>query len=96
MHARLVSLNLLNELSDHAFATEAARIIGDVNYVHPFREGNGRAQLQYLQQLALQAGHPLDLAVFQQKEWITASRAFHQGDYSLMTSEILRAITTLR
>ena len=37
-------------------------IVGDINYIHPFREGNGRTQLQYLKQLAEQAGHRLDLA----------------------------------
>lgn len=31
------------------FATEAGRIIGDLNFLHPFREGNGRTQLQFLQ-----------------------------------------------
>jgi len=45
------------------FARETAAIIGDVNYIHPSREGNGRAQLQYLKQLAMQAGHNLDLTL---------------------------------
>lgn len=30
------------------FGAEAGRIIGDVNFLHPFREGNGRTQLQFL------------------------------------------------
>ncbi len=40
------------------FAVEAGRIIGDVNYVHPFREGNGRARLLFLQQLCHAANYP--------------------------------------
>jgi len=44
-----------------AFADEAGRLIGDINYVHPFREGNGRTQLQFLKQLAEFAGWLLDL-----------------------------------
>jgi len=74
------------------FAREAGVIIGDINYIHPFREGNGRTQAQYLRQLAEQAGHPLDLRRIDPKAWIEASKASHATDYSLMTDVILRAI----
>lgn len=91
VHARLKQQKYLSGLKRDDFAEGAARIIGDVNYVHPFREGNGRAQLQYLQQLAERAGHPLDISAFKD-DWITASRASHQGDYSLMAAAIGGAI----
>ncbi len=61
VHQRLVRTSFLRGLSHEDFATAAARIMGDVNYVHPFREGNGRTQLFYLEQLADQAGHPVVL-----------------------------------
>jgi cell filamentation protein len=56
VHKRIVSSNFLKGLSREAFNREAAIVIGDVNYVHPFREGNGRTQLFFLDQLAEQAG----------------------------------------
>lgn len=56
VHARLVDRNQLRGLTREAFADAAAEIIGDVNYVHPFREGNGRVQALYLQQLAAKLG----------------------------------------
>ena len=62
VHGRLVRSRFLKRLSAAAFAEQAAVIVGDINYIHPFREGNGRTQLQYLKQLADQAGHRLDLA----------------------------------
>lgn len=95
VHMRVRQQDYLRKLSATEFAEAAARIIGDVNYVHPFREGNGRTQLQYLQQLAAQAGHPLDITTFRD-EWITASRASHQGDYSLMATSIAAAIVARR
>lgn len=52
VHRRLVQADFLRGLSRDAFAEAAGPIMGDINYVHPFREGNGRAQLQYLEQLA--------------------------------------------
>jgi cell filamentation protein len=39
------------------FVRTAARLLGDVNALHPFREGNGRAQRAFLQLLARHAGY---------------------------------------
>jgi cell filamentation protein len=65
-----------------------------VNYVHPFREGNGRAQLHYLEQLAEQAGHPIDLSQIDPDRWIEASQAAHGANYKLMGDEIERVLTS--
>lgn len=91
IHRRLVATDFLRGLERPAFAEAASAIIGDLNYVHPFRDGNGRTQLQYLDGLALQAGHPLDLSRLSPVGWLTASRAAHHGDYRLMAEEIERA-----
>jgi cell filamentation protein len=71
---------------------EAGRIIGDVNYVHPFREGNGRTQLQYLKQLSERAGHPLDLTRIDPAGWIEASKEAHKARYDLMGRVIAAAL----
>jgi cell filamentation protein len=44
--------DVLRGLTRTAFAQAAGAIMGDVNDVHPFREGNGRTQLYFLEQLA--------------------------------------------
>jgi cell filamentation protein len=38
-----------------------AEILDNVNYLHPFREGNGRAQREFLRLLALDKGLTLNL-----------------------------------
>lgn len=91
VHKRLSDAKFLKDLDRASFANEAARIMGDVNYVHPFREGNGRTQLFYVEQLAEQAGHPLDLARLDPARWMEASRRSHEGDYAAMAEEIDRA-----
>lgn len=93
VHQRLARAAFLHGLSRADFATAAGQIMGDVNYVHPFREGNGRTQLFYLAQLAERAGHPLGLARLDPQGWIAASRAAHDGDYAPMAAVITRAIT---
>jgi cell filamentation protein len=92
VYRRLEAADFLRGLSADAFAQAAGPIIGDVNYVHPFREGNGRTQLQYLEQLAAQAGHPIDLTRIAPERWLDASRASHGGDYGPMAAEIGRAL----
>lgn len=43
------------------FTAAAAVFLADLNAIHPFREGNGRAQLAFLHLVAERAGHPLDM-----------------------------------
>jgi cell filamentation protein len=45
VHRRLVAQNFLRGLDPDACAVAAGEIVGDVDYVRPFREGNGRTQL---------------------------------------------------
>lgn len=89
---RLKDKDFLRNLSPGAFAHEAAAIIGDVNYVHPFREGNGRVQMQYLKQLGAQAGHPVHLDRIAPEVWMEASREAHQARYKKMADCIAEAI----
>ena len=42
-----------------AFSAEAGAILGQINIIHAFREGNGRTQRELLQLLALRAGFSL-------------------------------------
>jgi cell filamentation protein len=92
VHRRLVQADFLKGLPPEAFAAKAAEIIGDVNYVHPFREGNGRTQLQYLSQLAEQAGHRIMVARLDRAAWMGASEESHHGRYAAMADSIAAAL----
>jgi cell filamentation protein len=92
VYARLVQAGYLVGRDRKTFARAAGRIIGDVNYIHPFREGNGRVQLQYLGLLAVEAGHPVDLSRIDPKRWLDASRAAFRAEYERMAAEIERLI----
>ena len=92
VHRRLEASDFLRDLPDDAFARQAAEIIGDVNYVHPFREGNGRTQLLYLDQLADRADHPLNLRRLTRERWIPARQAAHQGRYGELARLLLDAL----
>jgi len=42
-------------------AQKLAEILDNVNYLHPFREGNGRTQREFLRTLAIEKGYILNL-----------------------------------
>lgn len=96
VHDRLMQRSFLEGLDAPTFEREAGHILGDVNYIHPFREGNGRTQMVYLAQLAERAGHLIDLAKVSKTAWLTASRNAHVGDYDGMERCIAEAIVKSR
>ena len=92
IHDRLIERKFLVGWKRDAFAREAATIIGDLNYVHPFREGNGRTQLQYLKLLSRRAGLDIDLTRLKPDAWQKASRVAHVANYDPMRVAILGAL----
>jgi cell filamentation protein len=92
VHRRILKANYFKRTSQADFAAGAGEIIGDINYIHPFREGNGRTQLLYLQQLSVVAGHPLRLQRISPDAWIEASRWAHHADYIPMRKVIHAAL----
>jgi cell filamentation protein len=55
--AQLAGEKHLVGLAPPAFSARAAHYLGEVNALHPFREGNGRAQREFISHLAHANGH---------------------------------------
>lgn len=81
VHGRILEHDYLRGLSPQDFSALAGEIIGDVNYIHPFREGNGRTQICFYEQLAENAGYEVDLSNIRRSDWTSASRQAHMGNY---------------
>ena len=62
MFSRIEQMNFLCGLPRKDFITELTDFYASVNYLHPFREGNGRTQRLYFRQLAQRAGYKLDFS----------------------------------
>ena len=56
------------------FASRAAYYLGEINAIHPFREGNGRAQREFIRELGCRKGLVIDWKRVSQEEMIEASR----------------------
>ena len=59
---RIAEMNYLCGLDRQNFICELADFYTNLNYLHPFREGNGRTQRLYFRQLAVRAGYKLDFS----------------------------------
>ncbi|SNT30929.1 cell filamentation protein [Granulicella rosea] len=87
----------LVNLSPKDFATRAAFYLGEINAIHPFREGNGRAQREFIRQLGVHAGHSLSWAGFTQQAMIDASIAsLLSGDNGQLATIVEAALFSSR
>ncbi len=81
----------LRGLRHDMFVGRLAYYLGEVNALHPFREGNGRAQRAFFRQLARDAGFTLAWQHLDPACNVEASAAIMRGDPEPMR-EMLRAL----
>lgn len=72
LHKRLINDDLAKD-DKVTFAKKLAYYLGEINILHPFREGNGRSQREFIIQLAVKFNYHLDFQNVTQKEMIEAS-----------------------
>ena len=78
LFADLASENLLRDLPREQFIGHLAQYYARLNYIHPFREGNGRTQRLFWGQVALHAGWTVDFTRMSKTANDEASRAASQ------------------
>lgn len=81
---KLAADDHLRGLDRPEFVRALADLYGDVNAIHPFREGNGRTQRAFLAQLAREAGYTVSWRDLDQQENIAASVASFNADNDLL------------
>jgi cell filamentation protein len=82
--AQLREQSYLQELPRAEFADRAAVLFNQINQAHPFMEGNGRTQREFMIQLAGQAGHTLNFDVVSSERMSIVSLEARMGDLSSM------------
>lgn len=64
----------------------------EINIVHPFREGNGRAQRLLFEELIVNAGFDIDWGLTDTDEWVRANQAGFLGDLGPLLEIFTRAL----
>jgi cell filamentation protein len=75
-----------------AFITAVAEFLGNLNHIHPFREGNGRTQLYFLRLLGQRAGHPFRSEAVEPEFFLQAIIQSFHGQMDALVDELERML----
>ena len=95
LFTQLKNEQFLKKTEPAKIAGRLAYYMGEINAIHPFREGNRRAQRIFISQLAKEAGFELTFSKSTQEEMINASIQAHRCDYKGLESIIEKGLTPL-
>ncbi|MFD3702858.1 Fic/DOC family protein [Nocardia sp. NPDC058658] len=90
--AALAADGYLRGLGRTDFIVKLSHYLGEVNAIHPFREGNGRAQRAFFHQLAREAGWVIDWSGLDPEENTQASMSSLRGDNEPMRDLLDRLV----
>lgn len=76
-------------------AKRLAYYLGEINAIHPFREGNGRSQRMFIEYLSFHVGYQFDFMKITSQEMLEASVNTFNLNYTMMEELINRALTKL-
>lgn len=79
---RLTAEKKLRGLPKEQFVQRMAWYMGEVNALHPFREGNGRTSREFFRQLAKSAGYSLDFGGVDKDALLRADIAAFEKEYA--------------
>ncbi|HZZ40209.1 MAG TPA: Fic family protein [Acidobacteriaceae bacterium] len=82
----------LQHRSRDVFLSGITRFLGELNAVHPFREGNGRSQLVFLGLLGTTFGHPFDFQKLDRETFLPAMIASYSGDRRRLLAELKKLL----
>lgn len=79
---------VLADQSPDAFVQEIARFLGELNAIHPFREGNGRSQMAFVGLIGATFGHALAFEKLNRTKFLPAMIASYFGNRELLITEL--------
>lgn len=92
---RLAAENFYVGYSKDVLIKKLAELYGDLNMVHPFREGNGRAQRILFEHIAYHCDYELDWGVVSKNEWTQANIRSVFCDFGQLEMIFRRALSDI-
>jgi cell filamentation protein len=93
---QLAKENRLAGLDAAAFSDRAAHYLGELNALHPFREGNGRAQREFISHLAQANGYYVAWENVGQADLLDAAIQSFNGETSKLSALIRKNLSAER
>lgn len=88
--SELTNENYLEDLPKDKFIERLAYYFGEINALHPFREGNGRTQREFFRELSMHMGYVMDFSMISQEDMLEASKDSFMLQYDKL-EKILRS-----
>lgn len=79
-------------LEEYMFTKRLAYYFSEINALHPFREGNGRSQREFIRSLALKNGYLIYFEKASKEEMLIASKKSFMRDYEDMEKIMAKCI----
>jgi cell filamentation protein len=89
----LAKENYFQQLNIEIFIIKIAEFYGDLNIIHPFREGNGRSQRILFEHIIVNCGFQISWSSVTKEEWIQANINSVHCDYSLLEAIFSRCVS---
>ena len=93
--SKLKKDNYYKNYSKEAFVDAITNLLGDINALHPFREGNGRTQREFIRCIGLLNGYGFDWSLVSSEENIVASYESVNGNNAKLKAIINKIIVEL-
>ncbi|PKH23870.1 cell filamentation protein Fic [Enterobacterales bacterium CwR94] len=93
--AELAEEHFLTGLDHEKFAARLAYFYCELNVLHPFREGNGRALRIFFEHLIIHCSYEVDWSLVERESWIAANKAGVNGGLQGLTaifSKVVKAV----
>jgi len=92
-----IDLEQLQKMDTDQLSGALAEIIGEMNAVHPFLDGNGRSIRVYAQQIASASDHDLEIHKLKRDAWNNASEAsFLKADNTMLAKILVECLTQIQ
>ncbi|MRW90818.1 putative adenosine monophosphate-protein transferase Fic [Duganella sp. FT80W] len=92
---QLAQENYLNHLPQKEFVSRLAFFYSELNAIHPFRDGNGRAQRVLFECIAVSAGYQLRWQAIDVEHWMRANAESFFGRLEPLTAQLGQAVSRL-
>lgn len=92
LFSQAAQVNWFEGLARRELVQQVAEFYGDLNMVHPFRDGNGRAQRILFEHLIINAGYEISWWAVEPDEWTRANIAAVACDYQPLIDIFERCI----
>lgn len=88
----LAQNNWFEDLDYDELIAAVAELYGELNVIHPFREGNGRAQRVLFEHIIVNCGYQIGWSGIETDEWVNACIAGYLGDNTFLEAIFRRCI----